>query len=203
VLDYAMGNLRSVAKAIEVAGARVVVTDRRKDLDRCDVLVLPGQGAFGTAVRVLREKRLDGFVRGWLKEGRPYLGICLGLQLLFDSSEEAPGCRGLGVIPGRVRRFRPGRGVGKIPHMGWNEASPRAGNVSGRRLLARPAHFYFVHSYYADPDDRSAVWLETEYGRRFCSAVAGPRLVATQFHPEKSGDNGLSFLRAALRRLAA
>ncbi len=190
-----MGNLRSVAKSLEAVGARVAVSDDRRVLERCGLLVLPGQGKFDTAMSVLRSRGLVDFVRSWVREGRPYLGICLGLQLLFEGSEESPGRKGLCLLPGRVRRFRPSASRLKVPHMGWNQAVPVGG---ASRLLSAPDHFYFVHSYFADPEEKSAVCLETDYGRRFCSAVAWGRLVATQFHPEKSGRSGLRLLKNVL-----
>lgn len=201
VLDYGMGNLRSVAKSLEAAGARVRVSDKRSDLAKSDLLVLPGQGAFGTAVEVLRRAKLADFVRGWLEEDKPYLGICLGYQLLFEGSEEAPGKKGFGFLRGRVRKFRKADAGGKIPHMGWNLAEPRRDREASRRLLDRPDYFYFVHSYYPDPQDEQAIWLETRYGKTFCSAVAVGRRVATQFHPEKSGAAGQRFLKAVLKGL--
>jgi imidazole glycerol phosphate synthase glutamine amidotransferase subunit len=199
ILDYGMGNLRSVAKAWEAAGASVLVSDDRAALRASDLLVVPGQGAFGAAVEVLNRRGLMPFLKDWLAEDRPFLGICLGLQILFDGSEEAPGVKGLGVLKGRVRRFRPTSKKMKVPHMGWNEASPRTGADLFRSVLPRADHFYFVHSFYADPKDRSVVWTETDYGGRFCSGVARGRMAAVQFHPEKSGAAGAAFLKAALQ----
>jgi imidazole glycerol phosphate synthase glutamine amidotransferase subunit len=199
VLDYGMGNLRSVAKALETAGARVTVSDSRRVLSQCDLLALPGQGSFGMAVDVLKKKKLKDFVVDWIHQGKPYLGLCLGLQLLFESSEEAPGKKGLEVLRGRVKKFRPRNKALKVPHMGWNQAVPKRKADGFSSLLTKPDYFYFVHSFYPEPTDRSTVWLETSYGRPFCSAVAQGRLVATQFHPEKSGEAGLRFLRGVLK----
>ncbi len=196
VLDYEMGNLRSVAKSLEAAGATVNVSSSERELSRADVLVLPGQGAFDTAMRVLKQKKLDRFVKEWLAAGRPYLGICLGLQLLFESSEEAPGEKGLGILPGRVRKFRPKSKALKVPHMGWNRV-----DWSGEMRGQRRDNFYFVHSFYADPAEADAVAGKTDYAVRFCSAVARGNLVATQFHPEKSGAAGQRFLKDVLRTL--
>lgn len=205
VLDYGMGNLRSVAKALEAVGADVVVSDDRRRLEKSDLLVLPGQGAFGAAAGVLKRKGLTPFVKEWLQADRPYLGLCLGLQLLFERSEEAPGVKGFGVLPGRVRKFRPRSRRLKVPHMGWNEARPTARSKTAEGMfagaLSRPDKFYFVHSYYADPEDRSVVWTESDYGGRFCSGVARGRLAAVQFHPEKSGRAGLVLLRGICRRV--
>jgi imidazole glycerol-phosphate synthase subunit HisH len=193
VLDYGMGNLRSVAKALEAAGARVRVSDSRRALSGADLLVVPGVGAFRGAMQALGRKNLDDFIGAWVAADKPYLGICLGLQLLFERSEEAPGARGLGILEGSVRKFRPGPSL-KVPHMGWNR-------VLWRRGGAEADHFYFVHSYYPEPKDASVVMAETPYGRTFCSAVGQGRLVATQFHPEKSGDNGLRLLRGIFASL--
>jgi imidazole glycerol phosphate synthase glutamine amidotransferase subunit len=193
IVDYEMGNLRSVAKAVEATGAKAVVSSERKTLEKTDVLLVPGVGAFGAALAALRRRKLDGFLRGWVKEERPYLGICLGLQLLFESSEESPGVKGLGLLEGRVRRFRPRDRRLKVPHIGWNPVT----------LTETPAalqgHYYFVHSYYPDPEDTSLAWGRTEYGAPFCSAVRRRSLWATQFHPEKSGTRGLQLLRFILK----
>jgi glutamine amidotransferase len=201
VLDYGLGNLRSVAKALEAVGADVVVTDSPTALSKRDLLVLPGQGSFATAMDVLRQRDLTGFVQDWIGADRPYLGICLGLQLLFERSEEAPGKKGLGVLKGWVRKFRLEPGL-KIPHMGWNRVEPQKANVRGANApLPKADDFYFVHSYYVVPTDPSVVWTETSHGRTFCSAVARGSLVATQFHPEKSGQSGQLLLKRILRKL--
>ncbi|MGQ0644909.1 MAG: imidazole glycerol phosphate synthase subunit HisH [Elusimicrobiota bacterium] len=194
VVDYGMGNLRSVAKSLEAAGAEVVLADSARKLGAADLLVVPGVGAFRDAMSALRRASLDKFIRRWTAAGRPYLGICLGLQMLFDSSEEAPGARGLGILPGRVVKFRPRRRSLKVPHMGWNQVSWKRPVLKGNESSS----FYFVHSYYPRPKDRSVVWGETDYDGRFCSAVASGNIFATQFHPEKSGDAGARFLREVL-----
>jgi len=203
VLDYGMGNLRSVEKALVSAGAEAVVSDDPRVLSTVDLLVVPGVGAFDAAMKVLRQKKLDGFIREWMAADRPYLGICLGLQLLFESSEEAPGSRGLGVLKGKVVKFRSTDRRLKIPHMGWNEVHPRSARFKeGKALLPASAYFYFVHSYFPCPTDPSVVWATTPYGKEFCSAVARGSLVATQFHPEKSGPTGHRFLKALLNRVS-
>ncbi|HRY30427.1 MAG TPA: imidazole glycerol phosphate synthase subunit HisH [Elusimicrobiota bacterium] len=190
VLDYGMGNLRSVAKSFEAVGAKVRVSSSRRVLAGSDLLVVPGVGAFDAAMSVLRRKKLDGFIRRWVAGGKPYFGICLGLQLLFEKSDESPRVRGLGILPGRVRRFSVDRAL-KVPHMGWN----RVAWSGARPGPARPDCFYFVHSFFPQPKDRSIVWGKTSYGRPFCAAVAAGNIRATQFHPEKSGSNGLKFLK--------
>lgn len=203
VLDYGMGNLRSVEKALTKAGAKAFVSDKPHALSRADLLVVPGVGAFDAALTVLKDKQLDIFIRDWVWADRPYLGICLGLQLLFESSEEAPGVRGLGVLKGKVVKFRFSDRRLKVPHMGWNEVHPVGPAARTRKnLLSSPAPFYFVHSYAPYPTDRAVVWTTTPYGKDFCSAVARGNLLATQFHPEKSGPTGLGFLKAVLNHVS-
>ena len=191
VLDFGMGNLRSVAKALEKAGADVEVGREIPD-GRIDALVVPGQGHFGSCMTNLGP-RLDDVTR-WISDGRPFLGICLGLQVLFDSSEEAD-VKGIGLMRGPVRRFG---GNLKIPHIGWNEVRPRPGQplFDG---IADATRFYFVHSYYPDPTDASVIAATTDYGVEFCSAASRDNVAATQFHPEKSGDPGIALLRNFLR----
>jgi len=202
VLDYGMGNLRSVAKALETSGAQVFVSNKIRLLEKADLLVVPGVGAFDAAMSVLRSAKLDGFIRDWVKAERPFLGICLGLQLLFESSEESPGTKGLGLLAGRVVRFRPKDRALKVPHMGWNAVRP-VGAVGKelKSVLSGPEKFYFVHSFYPRPDDAGLVWTKTPYEKLFCSSVARGKLVATQFHPEKSGPAGLKLLKSLVRFL--
>jgi imidazole glycerol phosphate synthase glutamine amidotransferase subunit len=185
VLDFGMGNLRSVAKALERAGGDVTVSETVDP--RASALVVPGQGHFGACVANLGA-RIDE-VREWIASGRPYLGLCLGLQILFEGSEESPE-EGLSVFGGEVVKL-PG-GV-KVPHIGWNEV--RASG--GARLFAGIApgtRFYFVHSYYPAPDDDGVAAATTEYGVEFCCAVERENVFATQFHPEKSSDAGAILL---------
>ena len=191
IVDYGMGNLRSVEKAFEKAGARVAVSSNASDVRRADKLVLPGVGAFSHAMRELKRRRLVGPVSEKIEQGTPYLGLCLGLQLLFESSEEGPE-KGLGILAGKVRKFK---GKLKVPHMGWNSL-----DLSGRRCPlfkgVRPEdHFYFVHSFYAVPQEKDCVAATTPYGKRFCSAVWKDNIFATQFHPEKSQASGARVIR--------
>jgi glutamine amidotransferase len=201
IIDYGAGNLRSVAKALERLGATPQISGDPAAVAEAQALVLPGQGACDTAMQCLEQHQLTQTIRQAIQRGTPYLGVCLGLQLLFETSEEGDTpC--LGLIPGRVRRLPPGL---KVPHMGWNTV---------RFLHPHPvfdgvpqgSHFYFVHSYYADPAAPGAMAGTTTYGIEFCSAVAQGNLVATQFHPEKSGLWGLkiyeNFLRFAAGRRA-
>ncbi len=202
VLDYGAGNLRSVLNAFIAIGhpAKLVATPR--DFDGIDVLVFPGQGAFGDSVRILNKHDLWQPLKRWLDDGRPYLGICLGYQLLFESSEEAPGVEGLGVARGIVRKFSPAPDL-KIPHMGWNVARWHERATSITSGLPDPAHFYFVHSYYPDVQDPSLAACTTEYGVEFTSGIVRENLVAVQFHPEKSQSAGLQLLGNVIRGFAA
>jgi len=209
VCDVGLGNLRSVERALRhAAGGRgldVALTREPAAIAAADRLVMPGQGGFGDCARGL-EGAVGDAVREHIARGRPYLGICLGLQVLFASSEEAPGRAGLGVFEGHVARLAGGTDATtgaplKIPHVGWNAADPAtaAAAGSGGRLLATPpAHFYFVHSYVVVPRDAGIVAATTDYGHRFVSAVAKDNVFACQFHPEKSQRAGLALLERFL-----
>ena len=192
VVDTGSGNLRSVARALERAGGAPTVTSDPELVRRAERVVVPGQGAFRDTMAGLRRGGLDEAVLEVIRAGRPYLGICLGLQVLFDESEEHGPVRGLGLLPGRVVRFPSGAGL-KVPHMGWNQVAVRNDEPLWRGL-PDPAHVYFVHSYHAVPASDAVTALRTEYGGPVCAAVRQDNLFAVQFHPEKSGDVGLSFL---------
>jgi glutamine amidotransferase len=202
VADTGTGNLRSVEKALAAAGADVTVTSDADLVARADKVVVPGQGAFGGCMAGLSRDggALGQAVRGVIAAGRPYLGICLGLQVLFDGSEEDPSCQGLGIFPGQVRRFAPTAGL-KVPHMGWNAArrGPAAARSPVLQEIPEGTFFYFVHSFYADPARAADVALATDYGAPFCAAVARDNVFACQFHPEKSQEAGLAILRAFVR----
>ena len=196
VVDYGMGNLRSVSKALESLGASVRVSSDPKDVAAADKLILPGVGAFPAAMRELAARRLIDPVRAAIASGRPYLGICLGLQLLFEDSEEGEGAKGLGVLPGRVRRFAlSGSSALKVPHMGWNQVLRDQGECLLLQGIPDGSFFYFVHSYYADPADRAVSALTADYGAPFTAMVCRRNLYATQFHPEKSQAIGLQLLK--------
>ncbi len=200
VLDYGAGNLRSVLNAFEAIGAHAHLVTKPEDFACIDVLVFPGQGAFGDSVRILKETGLWEPLRDWLRAEKPYLGICLGYQLLFESSEESPGVEGLGVAKGCVRKFEIANGL-KIPHMGWNVAKWEASQSAVWDGLPNPTHIYFVHSYYPEVQDESLALCRTDYGASFISGIAKKNLVAVQFHPEKSQEAGLTLLRNALKVL--
>lgn len=198
IIDYGMGNLRSVQKGFEKVGFEAVVTADPKVVLAADKVVLPGVGAFRDCMKNLEE---GGFIEPILKvirEGRPFLGICLGLQLLFSESEEFGIHKGLGVIPGRVARFPEGMTENgealKVPHMGWNQILFRSGSplFTG---IEDGTNVYFVHSYYVRPDDPAVIATTTRYGIEFCSSVRKDNIVATQFHPEKSQEKGLRILK--------
>jgi len=192
VVDYGMGNLRSAQKGLEKAGVKAVVTGDPAMVRSADAVVLPGVGAFRDCMANLTNAGLVPPVLEAIERGKPFLGICLGMQLLMTVSEEFGVHRGLDVIPGRVVRFDMESGL-KIPHMGWNRV-----HYSGDRSLFEGiedgSFFYFVHSYYVVPEEESVVCGWTDYGDRFCSAIARGNLFATQFHPEKSHHHGLKVL---------
>lgn len=193
LIDYGMGNIRSVQKAFEHLQAPVKTFDSPEKLKAAkDIsgVVLPGVGAFGDCMKNLRERRLDGIIREHIDKDVPYLGICLGFQILFESSEEAPGVDGLKIFKGANRRFE--KNI-KVPHMGWN----RAKTVKECAIfegIGKERHFYFVHSYYVDNKDKSLTASVTDYGVSFTSSIAKGKLFACQFHPEKSQDGGLQLL---------
>lgn len=194
IVDYGVGNLRSVQKALERVGATAVVSADPATLDAAQGIVLPGVGAFGDGMAHLRARHLVEPVLRQVEQGKPLLGICLGMQLLFDESEEMGLHQGLGILPGRVVRFP--EGELKVPHIGWNQlrlagARPETEILSG---IGEGAYAYFVHSYYAAPAEPADVLATTEYGLDFASVVGRGRIYGAQFHPEKSQDVGLRLL---------
>ena len=189
LLDYGAGNVGSVLKAIEYVGSAAAIVDSSDALAHAEKLVLPGQGHFGAVMKALTERSLLEPLRGFIAEGKPFLGICLGLQVLYEASEEAPGAAGLGVLRGRVTRFQ---GVFKVPHVGWSQLEIRQ---SGRLFhgVENDSFVYYCHSYYGPvTEEASAV---TEYGQTFAAGVEANSVWAVQFHPEKSGEVGLRILR--------
>ena len=194
IIDYGAGNLQSVRKALDFIGCEARVTDRPEDLETAEAAVLPGVGAFGDAMASLESRGLVDPVRAFIRQGKPFLGICLGLQLLFDSSEESPGVKGLGVLPGKILRIPDGEGL-KVPHIGWNSLSFPNGRGRLFAGLSQEPYVYFVHSYYLKAEDPQIVAATTEYGVSIHAAVEKGNLFACQFHPEKSGAEGLQILR--------
>ena len=194
VIDYGMGNRRSVEKALEHVGAGAAITADHDELRAADGLVLPGVGAFPQAMRNLDALGLPGVIRGLVADGVPLLGICLGMQLLFDSSGELEGSGGLGLIPGEVTRLK--AGALRIPHIGWNEVRFERPSPLTADLPEAGAPFYHVHSYAARPADPDAVVGTTEYGERFATMVAYGAVFGVQFHPEKSSRDGMRMLDA-------
>jgi glutamine amidotransferase len=198
IVDYGAGNLRSVVNAVSKLGYRPKVTNSPEDMLNAQAVILPGVGAAANTMENLKTLGLVNPVRRFIAEDRPFLGVCIGLQILFTGTEEGGWHECLDIIPGLVRKL-PSKL--KIPHMGWNQVKQKISHpiFDG---IPDEANFYFVHSYYVEPDDRSLVAGETEYGITICSVIARGNLVATQFHPEKSGDVGLrlydNFIKIAL-----
>lgn len=192
IIDYGAGNLHSVQNALSALGEQTVITNQSEEILRADKVILPGVGAFGDAMDKLRKTGMDGMVHQLVKMQKPLLGICLGMQLLFEESEEAPGVQGLGVLKGKIVRIPAAEGL-KIPHMGWNSLLSMQGKLlSG---LGSEPYVYFVHSYYLEAEDKEVVSAYTEYGKKLAIAVERGNLFATQFHPEKSGDAGMRILK--------
>ena len=192
VVDYGMGNLRSVAKALEKVGLDIKVSSNPEDIKTSKAIVVPGVGAFGDAVHNLKRLNLFNEIKNHIEEGKPYLGICLGLQLLFEYGYEFGSHKGLGVFKGKVVRFEEKEGY-KIPHMGWNQIHKKKESkmFSG---IDEGEFFYFVHSFYAIPEEEGIISSTTDYITDFCSAVEKDNVWAVQFHPEKSQKIGLKLL---------
>jgi len=205
LVDYGMGNLRSVEKALARVGADVRIMSDAKSVRAAEAVVLPGVGAFGDCMKNLRTGKLTDAIREFIGSKRPFLGICLGMQGLFEWSEESPGVEGLDVFRGSVPRFaaNPDHEVGagglKIPHMGWNQLRIRRRNCPLLQGVNDGSYVYFVHSYYCQPKSRSLVCGTTDYGIEFCSMLWDDNVFATQFHPEKSQAVGLRMLENFVR----
>jgi imidazole glycerol phosphate synthase glutamine amidotransferase subunit len=195
LIDYGAGNLRSVANALRSLGVEPVVAASPDALTGATHLILPGVGSFGDCMAQLESRNLLGAIRDWVAAGKPYFGICLGYQILFDSSEESPGVAGLGIVPGTVRRFKQTPGL-KIPHMGWNSVIPRKPESGTWTGLGAEPYFYYVHSYFPAPENPDIIAAVTTYGDdTFAAAIELPNLFACQFHPEKSQDAGIRLIR--------
>jgi len=197
VIDYGMGNLHSVCKALEVAGARAKASSDPRDIAKAERIVFPGVGSFGEAMKELKRRKLIAPIKDAIVEGKPFLGLCLGLQLLFEESEEAPGVKGLCILRGEVKKFR-SKDL-KVPHMGWNNIAYslklNTGSVKLLKGVPKDAYMYFVHSYYVKPEDKNVMLTTTDYGINFVSGVCKGNIYALQFHPEKSQELGLRILK--------
>lgn len=194
IVDYQMGNLRSVQKGLERVGGQARISSDSHEIATAEKLILPGVGAFGDAMAEINRRDLAGPIRDFVASGRPFLGICLGLQLLFERGFEHGEHQGLGILAGDVVRFDLPASM-KVPHMGWNTVR-RHSDAPILREIADGTHFYFVHSYYVRPADPEVVALSCDYGGEFCAMVWKDNLYATQFHPEKSQADGLKLLAA-------
>lgn len=193
IVDYDAGNLKSVEKALLSIGEEVTVTRDPECIKNADGIVLPGVGSFGDAMGKLERYSLVECIRDTIDSGKPFLGICLGMQLLFNESEESPGVRGLSVFPGKIVRIPDAEGI-KIPHMGWNSLDITVGAKLLKNIGDHP-YVYFVHSYYAETDDSTIVAASTEYGVRLTVSVERGNTFGCQFHPEKSGNVGMQILK--------
>jgi glutamine amidotransferase len=202
IVDVCSGNLRSVERAVAKAGGDVVVTRDADVVRRADKIVVPGQGAFGVFMRGLAERGLGDAVREAIASGRPYLGICLGMQVLFESSEEQGPCPGLGVVAGHVVRIVATARHIKVPHIGWNRVAPPTGAPAEPMLdgMAAGAHVYFDHSYHARPANPAAIALTSDHGIPLTAAIRQDNVFACQFHPEKSQAVGIAMLRNFVER---
>lgn len=191
IIDYGMGNLRSVEKAFNHIGCNTIVTNSPKDIENTDRVVLPGVGAYADAIRCLKESHLDETILNIIEKKKPFLGICLGLQLMFDYSEENGGVGGLGLFKGKIKKIDTGL---KIPHMGWNKLDIMKDSPLFKGL-GENTFVYFVHSYYLEAEDKDIVIATTDYGKDIEVAVNKDNIFLTQFHPEKSGETGLKILK--------
>ena len=193
IIDYDAGNLKSVEKALHYLGKEVIVTRDPEQLRQVDKVILPGVGAFGDAMAKLKEYHLDTLIHEIADSGKPFLGICLGLQLLFEESEESPGVEGLGILKGKIKRIPDEDGL-KVPHIGWNSLHLEH---NGRLFQNIPenSYVYFVHSYYLEAQDPEIVKASTEYGVQIHASVEKGNVFACQFHPEKSSETGLRILK--------
>ncbi len=194
IIDYGMGNIHSVAKAVALFGAKPVITNKKNDISSCDKMVLPGVGAFDDAVFELGKQDLISVIKEQVNQKKAFLGICLGLQLLFESSQEAKVNKGLGILGGQVVKFNPEHGL-KVPHMGWNDLKVTAGNCPLLNGITDNSQVYFCHSYYPDPVDKSVIAATTHYGLEFASVLWKDNVYGAQFHPEKSQAAGLKIIK--------
>lgn len=198
IIDYGIGNLASITNALNRLRVKSIITANPKEIKNAEALILPGVGAAGSGMKNIKDRRLDKILRETIYDGKPFLGICLGMQLLFEKSEEGQ-VKCLGVFKGMVKKFRKER---KVPQIGWNTVGIRSAEFRIQNLfknIPENSYFYFVNSYYCVPEDNSIVAAETEYGERFASIVSYGNIFATQFHPEKSGKLGFLLLKNFIR----
>ncbi|MCQ2513639.1 MAG: imidazole glycerol phosphate synthase subunit HisH [Ruminococcus sp.] len=193
IIDYGAGNIQSVNKALKYINCDTIVTNDKNIIMKADGAILPGVGSFGDTVDTMTKIGIKDTIIDYTKTGKPFLGICLGLQLLFPSSEESPEAEGLGIFNGTIKKIPNGEGL-KIPHMGWNSLNILKNDGIFKGISGSP-YVYFVHSYYLDASDKNIVSAQTEYGVKIDASVASNNIFATQFHPEKSGETGLKILR--------
>lgn len=194
IIDYGMGNIHSVKKALEAFGAKTIVTNKSTDLKTSDKIVLPGVGAFDDAVFELKKQGLILSLNEQVKNKKAFLGICLGMQLLFEESQEGKKEKGLGILKGRVVRFRDKPGL-KVPHIGWNQLKIASDTCPLLRNVADGSYVYFCHSYYPKPDNTDVIATTTDYGINFTSMIWQDNIYGVQFHPEKSQEIGLKILK--------
>lgn len=193
IIDYGAGNIQSVYKALRYLDVECAITSDKDEILKADGAILPGQGEFGDCMKSITDTGIKETVKEFINTGKPFLGICVGLQLLFENSEESPETKGLGIFKGTIKRIPKGEGL-KIPHMGWNSVDI----VKEDKLfkgIENGTYFYFVHSYYLDAEDKDLVSSQTEYGVKIDASVSKDNVFATQFHPEKSGETGIKLLR--------
>ena len=190
IVDYGSGNLCSIRNAFRKIGVKTIVSNKAMKIRKAEKVVLPGVGNFGSAMESIREKKLEKAIKE-IAFSKPFLGICLGMQLLFEESEEAPGVKGLGLVQGRIKKFSAGR---KVPQMGWNivKATKESGLFAN---IPEKQRFFFANSFFAKPDEKTIIAGKSVYGEEFCTAIEKGTMWATQFHPEKSGENGLNVLK--------
>lgn len=198
IIDYGMGNIHSVNKALQLYGAKTIVTNKASEISKADKIVLPGVGAFDDAMQELKMQGLISVIKKELNSGKPFLGICLGMQILFEESQEAKKAKGLGMLKGTVKRFKE-TGILKVPHMGWNQLKI-SNTCPLLEDIASGAYVYFCHSYYPEPAEKKVVAATTDYGRDFSSVVWKDNVYGVQFHPEKSQKIGLKIVENFLSR---
>jgi imidazole glycerol-phosphate synthase subunit HisH len=194
IIDYGMGNIHSVAKAVQVCGAQPLISNKKSEISAADKIILPGVGAFDDAMQELNKLDLIGLIHDQVKLKKPFLGICLGMQLLLEGSQEAKTAKGLGIIKGEVVKFKAQSGL-KVPHMGWNDCKVVAENSTLLSGINGSAQVYFCHSYYPVPADKSVIAATCDYGVEFACVLAQKNVYGIQFHPEKSQAQGLKIIK--------